>query len=185
MLKGQMRRRPGVSLVMVLVFSLVATLVVSGMFALVYWAQDSAAAGRQRFGDRARLSSLAETARHWLRAELDAGRLPRAREGDPPVSFSEVRLLRYMGEGGALVDVYDLDYDSAGVPTEGWLRSSGPESFFPPRPGAYLIRAFKPMDSGPAMVLEIVVAIQEVEFPDGRRTFALERKPLLWQEIWF
>ena len=184
------RRRPGVSLFMVLLFSFIAALVVAEMFALLHWAQDSAAVATWHFRDRAALASLIDVGRHWLVAELEAGTLPvigsdeGAARAQPKI-FSDVRLFHKTGENGALLDIYNLTYNPDDVPAKGWDRDAGPESFFPPQEGAFLVRAFKPKDHGPTMVLDVVFALREVELPSGERSFVFENKPLLWQEVWF
>ena len=183
------RRRPGVSLFMVLLFSFIAALVVAEMFVLLNWTQDSAAVVRWHFRDRAALASLIDVGRHWLRAELDAGTLPvigSDEEAARPRSFSDVRLFHRAGESGAFLDIYNLDYIPDDVPDKGWDRDAGPESFFPPQKGAFLIRAFKPKDQGPTMVLDVVLNLRDLdEHLTGGRPLTFEPKPLLWQEVWF
>ena len=179
---------------MVLLFSFIAALAVIEIFVLLNWAQDSASVVKWHFTDRTNLASLVEVGRHWLLAELEAGSLPLPIEsGDvaarnQPRDFSDVRLLRQAGENGAFLDVYNLTYDPAGIPNEAWDRATGPESFFPPLDNAFLIRAFKPKEQGPTMVLDVVFELRPLNLsPEepGKITFVLEQKPLLWQEAWF
>ena len=178
-----MRRRPGVALLAVMLFCFAAALVGTETFLLLEWANASAASSRWRFADRAQLASMAEVGRRWLEEELKAGRLPRP-GGALPLDFSELRLFQEAGEGGAVVSVYDLDYSAEGVPVARWQEERSVESFFPPCRGAFLIRAVKPAESGPVMMLEVAVAAREVTLPFGGRTFVLEPAPLLWQEVW-
>lgn len=178
-----MRRRSGVALLAVMLFCFAAALVGTETFLLLEWAHASAASSRWRFAGRVQLASMVEVGRRWLKEELKMGRLPLP-GGALPHDFSERRLFQEVGEGGAVVNVYDLDYSVEGVPVARWQEERSAESFFPPCRGAFLIRAIKPVESGPVMMLEVAVAVREVTLPDGGRTFVLEPAPLLWQEVW-
>ena len=178
-----MRRRPGTALWAVMLFCFTAALVGTETFLLLEWAHSSAASSRWRFAGRAQLASMAEVGRRWLKEELKAGRLPRPGRATP-LDFSELRLFREVGEGGAVASVYDLDYSVEGVPVVRWQEERSAESFFPPCRGAFLIRVVKPADPGPAMMLKVAVVAREVTLPGGGQTFVLDPAPLLWQEVW-
>ena len=177
-----MRRRPGMSLVAVMVFAFVAALIAAETFLLFEWSHGAASVEGRRFGDRARLASLAEDGRRWVEAELRAGRLPRTASRPAPGGFDELRLFCAADDSGAVMGVYDLDYDPEHVPQTAWTAAGG--DFFPPGAGAFLIRCSKTADDGLNVVLETVFAVHEVELPGGRRRFVLEQIPLLRQEIW-
>ena len=174
-----MGARRGFSLLLVLSFCVMAALVLTGVFLAFQWSQVSASMEGRRLRDRLLLSSLVSEGRRWLRVSLADGLL-REDERPAPSDFVEVRLLRRERDGGVL-EVYDLDYDPARIPAKGWARR-GTGRFFPPGPGAFLIRAFRPEDGEPGIMLEVVLGVTGTGSPDI--VFVLDSKPRVWQEVW-
>ena len=166
-------RRPGTALCWVMMFLLFASMILGELFSRLWWAQEAAAAGERRIRNGIALASLTERGRRWLQAELTAGRLP-LNTRSVPKNFTDIRLLHHVEEGLTL-DIYNLDYAPDRVPDTGW----GPEGFFPPCAGAFLIRV-SAAGEGMERRLETVVRLRERE--DGGAT--LEERPLLWQEVW-
>ncbi len=166
-------RRSGMSLCMALIFSLFATLFLGEILSRLWWAQEAAIVGERRLRNGTVLASLTVRGRHWLQAEIGAGRLPR-NVREIPTDFAGIQLLHRVEEKGTL-EVFDLDYDPGKVPDKGW----GPSGFFPPRAGAFLIRA-SATEEGQERRIETVVALRALEGGG----FALEERPLLWQEVW-
>ncbi|MCR4817676.1 MAG: hypothetical protein K5841_01815 [Fretibacterium sp.] len=158
---------------MALVFSLFASLFLGEMLSRLWWAQEAAVVEERRLRNGTVLASLTARGRHWLQTEIEAGRLPRKIRA-VPANFEKVRIHHYHGDAGML-EVYNLDYDSSKVTDKDW----GPAGFFPPRAGAFLIRA-SVTEGGMERRIETVVALREPESGDA----ALEERPLLWQEVW-
>ena len=176
-----MKRRRGFSLILVLFFCALLSLCMAHVSLSIQWAGQSTAAGERRLLDRLLLSALIGKGRRWLEAEISSGHLPESGERPIPKKFSQVRLLR-IDEEDARVDIYDLDYEPAEVPIGGWDPSQGVERFFPPGPKMFLLRAFKFAGRGTSLMVEVVLRAAESETGNG--AWILERRPLLWQEIW-
>lgn len=166
-------RRSGMSLCMALIFSLFATLFLGEILSRLWWAQEAAVVEERRIRNGAALAFLTALGRRWIQTEIGGGRLPR-NVREIPTDFAGVQLLRRVEEKGTL-EVFDLDYDPGKVPDKGW----GPSGFFPPRAGAFLIRA-SATEEGQERRIETVVALRALEGGG----FALEERPLLWQEVW-
>lgn len=178
-------RRPGAALAVVLAFCAVAAMLLASGAALFQWAQASSMAARWRSKDRGELTSLVEMGRRWLLSELAAGRLPRSGDLPVPESFADVRIFRADGDAGAWAGVWDLGYAPARIPPSAWERERGSDRASPPKPGAFLVRASRPLGEGPAMSLEAVLIVREVELPDGSRAFVLDPVPWIWRETWY
>ena len=161
------------SLCMALIFSLFATLFLGEILSRLWWAQEAALVEERRIRNGAALASLTALGRRWIQTKIGTGYLPR--DVFPiPADFTEVRIHHDHREDGTLA-IYDLNYDPGKVPDKGW----GPSGFFPPRAGAFLIRA-SATEEGQERRIETVVALRALEGGG----FALEEKPLLWQEVW-
>ena len=177
-----MKRRRGFSLILVLSFCVLVSLCMAAVALSLHWAGRSAEVEEGRLRDRLALTALIERGRGWLEGEVAAGRLSRDGGRFPaPKEFAEVRLLR-VEEGGARVEVFDLNYGPGEVPGGGWDRSQGPKRFFPPGAGMFLVRAFKPTDGGINFMIEAVY--RAVESEAGSGVWTLEQRPFFWQEVW-
>ena len=161
------------SLCLVLIFLLFAFLLLGGLFSRLWWAQEAAAVGERQIRNGEALISLTEVGRRWLQTKVASGSLPR-KSRLVPTDFSGVRLLQHTEEGRTL-EVYDLNYDPDKVPDDGW----GARGFFPPCPGAFLIRT-SGVEGGMERRHETIVTLRTS--PDGSAT--LDERPLLWQEVW-
>ena len=161
------------SLCMALIFSLFASLFLGEILSRLWWAQEAAIVRERRLRNGTVLASLTAQGRHWLQTKIKGSQLPR-KVFPTPADFKEVRIHHSHEEGGTLA-IYDLNYDPGKVPDKGW----GPAGFFLPRAGAFLIRA-SVTEEGRERRIETVVVLRALEGGG----FALEEKPLLWQEVW-
>ncbi|MCR5346328.1 MAG: hypothetical protein K6E38_00975 [Fretibacterium sp.] len=166
-------RRPGMSLCMTLIFSIVTALFLGNILSRLWWAREVSNAEEHRVRNGAALASLTTLGQSWIQAETLAGRLPRKVRAVPEV-FEEVLLFRRTEEEGT-VEIYDLDYDPEKVPDSSWNFPG----FFPPCPGALLIRA-SVTGEGMERRTETVTAVRELE---GGGAVPVER-PLMQQEFW-
>lgn len=180
-----MTRRRGYSLLLVLSLCALLSACMAFVSMSVQWAYDSMLSEERRVNDRLALYALISDGQRWLANEVSAGHLPKSGNKPVPAKFSDVRI-HVVENDGAVLSVYDLNYDPSGVPVRGWLRTQGTERFFPPGTNMFLLRAFKQRTedtgSGTGIILEEVLRIISSD-PAGH-AWKIENRPVLWQEVW-
>ena len=178
-----MSARRGFSLVLVLGCCVLVSLCMTAVSLSVQWARLSAETEERRLRERMEAASMIREGRRWLENEIAAGRLPRAERRRIAANFAETRIRR-VETGSSALDIHDLYYDWApgGVPAGNWSRAKGLERFFPPGQGLFLLRAFRRETPGRKIMTEVV--LRAVRSGESGERWALERRPVLWQEVW-
>ncbi len=155
-----MKRRPGASLIFVLIVVSLAASIALNVFLIFEWSISSTSAKNELMKKRVMLNSLIADGYHWLINKIDDGFTPDDINIHEDVELDDLKIFS-KNAGQAYVSIYNISYDCTALVSHAanfkWRSSDGVTKFPAAKTGAFLIRAVYYDSSGSGIMLEAVI----------------------------